>query len=646
LRFLAALTAACAAGLALASAARAVPSDLFISEYVEGSGSNKAVELYNGTGAPIDLTGVYDVQVYANGSATATATIALTGTVAASDTFVLVRSASDPPLLALGDQATTNFLWNGNDAVALRKAGVVIDVIGQVGVDPGVEWGTGDASTADNTLRRKSSIESGDPNGADAFDPSVQWTGHPIDAFDGLGAHTLGGGGGGGGNGSPVALDDLAGTDEDEPVAVAVLANDADPDGDALTITGVADPANGAASVAGSTVVYTPDVDFYGTDSVVYTLGDGQGGSDSATLTVTVAPVNDDPDPEDDSVTLAEEGVVTVDVLANDEDVDGDALVVSAVDDPDHGAASIAPDGKSVIYSPDADWNGTEAFAYTVSDGHEGAELAELVVTVTPVDDPPRAEPDSVTVAQGASAVVDVTANDSAGPADESGQTLSVVAVGPAAHGTAELIVSGPDAGRVRYTPAAGYVGSDSFTYDVSDGSGTATGTVSVTVTAPVLRSLCNRTPTIVGTKGADTIIGTPGDDVIYARRGNDVVDGNGGNDIVCGGPGADRLTTLDGQDRVVGGSGADVIDTGDGADRVRGGFGADQILTAGGSDRIAAGQGADTVDAGEGDNVLGGGAGDDTLRAGAGDDRIDGGAGTDTCNPGAGRNSVVRCEA
>jgi predicted extracellular nuclease len=110
---LATLLAAAIAAVATVLVARpatAAPTDLFISEYVEGSGSNKALELYNGTGAPIVLDGTYDIQLFANGSPTPTATITLAGMIAAGDTFVLVRSASDPALLALGDQTTTNFL--------------------------------------------------------------------------------------------------------------------------------------------------------------------------------------------------------------------------------------------------------------------------------------------------------------------------------------------------------------------------------------------------------------------------------------------------------------------------------------------------------------------------------------------------------
>ncbi len=84
---------------------------------------------------------------------------------------------------------------------------------------------------------------------------------------------------------------------------MTVLANDGDADGDVLALAGVADPAHGSASISGTTVVYSPDVDFVGTDTVVYTVGDGRGGEDSATLTVTVVAVNDDPDPEDDALT-------------------------------------------------------------------------------------------------------------------------------------------------------------------------------------------------------------------------------------------------------------------------------------------------------------------------------------------------------
>lgn len=632
----------------LVSTAAAAPTELFLSEYVEGSSNNKALEVYNGTGSAVTLTGHYDVQVFANGSPTATATIPLTGTVAGGDVFVLARSTAVAAILAVADQTTTNFLYNGDDAVVLRRDGTAVDVIGQLGLDPGTEWGSGATTTLDHTLRRKASVQTGDPNGADPFDPSTQWDGLPLDTFAGLGAHSISAGpGGGGSNRAPDAVDDTVNADEDGgPIPVPVLGNDVDPDGDPLVVASATDAAHGTVVVAsgGSGVSYAPEVDFSGTDSFTYTVSDGRGGTDTATVTVVVEPSNDDPEPADDEVGVTEDVATIVDVLANDVDPDGGELTVTAVEEPDHGTATIRP-GEGVRYEPDPDFNGTDGFEYTVSDGQGGTELGEVTVVVAPVNDPPRAASDVVTVSQGSNVTADVLANDVAGPADEAAQTLAVTAVGPAAHGSAEIVSSGPGAGSVRYTPGPAYVGSDSFSYTISDGSATATGTVNVVVRPVSMRSLCGLTPTIVGTRNADVIAGTPGDDVILARRGNDTIGGNGGNDIVCGGPGADRITTLDGTDRIAGGSGADSIAAGGGSDRIRGGVGADDVASGTGDDSVAAGAGDDVVDAGEGTNVLAGGPGDDSLTAGTGDDRLDGGPGNDDCDAGAGRNTILQCE-
>jgi Ca2+-binding RTX toxin-like protein len=639
-----------ALGLALAlrlAPASAAPSELFFSEYVEGSSNNKALEIYNGTGAAVTLTGVYDVQIFANGGLTASATIPLTGTVADGDVFVLAQANAVAAVLGQADQTTTNFLWNGDDAVALRKNGAILDVIGQIGVDPGGEWGTGDASTADNTLRRKAAIQAGDPEGSDAFDPVGQWEGFPIDSFDGLGTHTISTGGGPGG-GAPNAVADSAVVDEDAgPTAIPVLANDSDPDGDSLAITAASDGAHGTVAITGggNGLTYAPEVDYNGADSFTYTVSDGQGGEDTATVSVTVSPVNDDPDAEDDAAATPEDAAVTIAVVANDSDPDGDPVAVVDVDEPLHGTAALTADGTSIVYEPEADFNGADVVEYTIFDGNGGTEFGEVAITVTPVNDPPTARPDLASVRQGQSVVIDVLANDVPGPADEMGQTLTVTSVGAAAHGQAELLTSGPDQGKVRYTPSSGYEGSDSFTYEVSDGGASAAGTVNVVVGPPLLSTICGLTPTILGTPGDDVITGTPGDDVVRARRGNDAVDGGGGDDVVCAGPGADSVTTGDGRDRIAGGSGPDTIGSGVGQDHVRGGFGSDDISTGPGNDAVAAGAGDDTVDAGDGDNSVSAGAGDDSVRAGSGNDRIDGGLGTDTCDADGGRNSVVRCE-
>lgn len=171
-------------------------SDLIISEYIEGTSNNKALEFFNGTGAPVDLgAGGYNVQFFFNGSASAGLTINLTGTVAAGDVFVLAQSAANATILAQADQTNGAGWFNGDDAVVLRKGTTVLDVIGQIGTDPGSEWGSGLASTQDNTLQRKSSVTSGDTDGSNAFDPQLQWDGLATDIFSGLGSYVPSAGG-------------------------------------------------------------------------------------------------------------------------------------------------------------------------------------------------------------------------------------------------------------------------------------------------------------------------------------------------------------------------------------------------------------------------------------------------------------------
>jgi predicted extracellular nuclease len=174
--------------------ALAAPTELFFSEYIEGSSYNKALEIYNGTGAAIDLgAGGYAIEIYFNGATTPVVTIALTGTVADGDVFVVADDEADAAILAETDQTSTSYFFNGDDAVVLLKGSDIIDVIGQIGVDPGDYWGSGDVTTQNHTLRRKGTIEAGDIDGSDAFDPTIEWDGYAEDTFDGLGSHSIGG---------------------------------------------------------------------------------------------------------------------------------------------------------------------------------------------------------------------------------------------------------------------------------------------------------------------------------------------------------------------------------------------------------------------------------------------------------------------
>ncbi|MFC1980298.1 S8 family serine peptidase [Chloroflexota bacterium] len=181
---------------------------------------------------------------------------------------------------------------------------------------------------------------------------------------------------------SPVAQDDAATTDEDVAVIIDVLANDSDPDLDPLDVTAVSDPAHGTAAINfDDTVTYTPDAGYNGPDAFTYTISDGQGGTDTANVSVTVNPQNDHPVAQDDAATTDEDAAVIIDVLANDSDPDLDPLDVTAVSDPAHGTAAINFDD-TVTYTPDVDYNGPDAFTYTISDGQGGTDTANVSVTV------------------------------------------------------------------------------------------------------------------------------------------------------------------------------------------------------------------------------------------------------------------------
>ncbi len=169
--------------------ASAQTSDLMISEYVEGSGNNKALEIYNGTEDTINLSG-YTIQRYSNGATTFT-TITLNAVDLEPDAaFVIANPSAAAELLALADQTDSNINFNGNDALVLAFGGsVVVDSIGRVGEDPGTAWTCPDGSTANHSLRRLSSTCTGDTTPDDVFDLCAEWSFAASDVFSGLGEH-------------------------------------------------------------------------------------------------------------------------------------------------------------------------------------------------------------------------------------------------------------------------------------------------------------------------------------------------------------------------------------------------------------------------------------------------------------------------
>ncbi|MEN6556296.1 MAG: ExeM/NucH family extracellular endonuclease [Anaerolineaceae bacterium] len=166
---------------------------LFFSEYIEGSSNNKALEIYNGTGAPVDLQ-AYKVVLYANGSPTPgnTLTWSTPTLIADGDVYVIANASASAPILAQADVTSNVTFYNGDDAIALQLVSDSsnVDVIGQIGVDPGASWGTEPITTVEHTLTRKVAICGGDSDGSNAFDPAVEWDGYVQDTFTYLGSHT------------------------------------------------------------------------------------------------------------------------------------------------------------------------------------------------------------------------------------------------------------------------------------------------------------------------------------------------------------------------------------------------------------------------------------------------------------------------
>ena len=260
-------------------------------------------------------------------------------------------------------------------------------------------------------------------------------------------------------NDAPVAVDDVASTDEDAPIEVSVTDNDSDPDGDTLTPSVATAPANGAAEVLpGGTVRYTPNTGFIGEDTFTIEVCDPSGACDQSTLTVSVG-LDGAPLAGDDIATAQEDGETTINVLANDQDPEGDPLTVTA-EDPPNGEVFVQPDG-SVVYRPDPDFFGTDTFSYQVCDPTPRCDTATVTVSVTPVDDAPRVADDGATTDADLPVFVAVLDND----VEVDGEGLAVsVATAP----SDGIAVAQPN-GEVLYTPDAGFTGDDTFAYEACD---------------------------------------------------------------------------------------------------------------------------------------------------------------------------------
>jgi hypothetical protein len=187
-------------------------------------------------------------------------------------------------------------------------------------------------------------------------------------------------------NQPPIAADDIATTQQDTAVLISVLANDSDPEDDALTVVAFSQGANGGVSGNDNSVTYIPAAGFTGVDNFSYTINDSLGAAATANVSVTVTAVNQPPSAMADSVSISPGESIVIDVLANDSDPEGDPLVITAVTDPNKGSVSWQPGDTTVTYSHNPKRKGSDGFSYTISDGQGGSASATVTISLGSTD--------------------------------------------------------------------------------------------------------------------------------------------------------------------------------------------------------------------------------------------------------------------
>ena len=281
------------------------------------------------------------------------------------------------------------------------------------------------------------------------------------------------------------ANDDNYTTPEDVVLSANVTDNDTPATGITVNTTPITDVTNGTLTLnSDGSFTYTPDANYNGTDSFVYQVCDSGNPQqcDTATVTITVTPVNDPPIAVDDNYTTPEDTPLSGDVSTNDSDPDGGTLTVNTtpVFGTFNGALTLNSDG-TFTYTPNLNYNGLDSFSYVIcNDGTPSlCDTALVLITVTPINDKPVAQDDNYTTPEETLLTGNVTDNDSD---SEGGVTVSTTPLTDVSHGTLTLNSDGT----FTYTPDLNYVGLDSFVYKICDNGTPAlcdTATVTITVT-------------------------------------------------------------------------------------------------------------------------------------------------------------------
>ncbi len=432
-------------------------------------------------------------------------------------------------------------------------------------------------------------------------------------------------------NYTPVAGNDSETTAEDVAVTFNVLTNDSDANLDTLTIASFTVTSDGVLVSNGSgSFTYTPALNFNGSDSFTYTITDGRGGTATATVSIGVTLVNDQPTADAISVTTDEDTAKAIMLSGSDVETLAANLVFTITQAPAHG--SLSGSGANLTYIPAANYNGPDSFQYTVTDSGDGSDpaltsdVATVSIDVTPVNDKPTADAKSVATSENVPVGITLSGSDVETPA----ASLVFAITTQPLHGT--LAVNGT---QVVYTPAIGYSGADSFSYTVTDnGDGASAELTSDEVIVSINVASANGQPVVFvgndplhpgqsalfvfGTNHKDHIkiesechdriaveiksagirfeqiyIGPFSRIVLYGQAGDDHIEvdddtfteawlfggadddhlhGGGGSNILLGGEGDDYLTAGRGSDVLIGGVGSDHLQARRGEDILIGG--------------------------------------------------------------------------
>ncbi len=292
-------------------------------------------------------------------------------------------------------------------------------------------------------------------------------------------------------NDSPVAGNDEMTTTEDHAITINVLTNDTDADiGDTLRFDGfvgsVASLPGTFATNANGSVTFTPRANYNGSFTVDYYVADSTNLTGAGTISVSVSAVNDKPVALNTEVTTPEDNAKTIDVnsLISDADIatNGDSILVSVAekDGPAHGSYTLS--GTEIIYTPNADFNGSDQIVYTVTDTLGETGKGTIAITIAPENDHPVTKSDAAVTDEDTLVSINVLDNDSDVDTDSAlnktpAAKITIDSVGAAAHGTTKIVGD-----KITYLPNENYNGTDHFTYTVTDGSLTKTENISVSI--------------------------------------------------------------------------------------------------------------------------------------------------------------------